>query len=218
MKISNLVHYLMIDIVRQKLLIGKLKQFAERNPEKIMVRLMAQIDPDQLTLSRISFFSGVMYILLLSQWCLWAVIVWLIGWLTDVVDGPLAVIFNKRSTAGKILDPLADRIYFLSAILTTLCYYHVSKIIYCLLLAFLILEALLPAFYFLANKIGRRKIKFQHNGYGKLKTILMSLVLPLIWLNTGWQKTIFCFCIAVIIFSLTNIKIHLQRYYQSSVK
>lgn len=48
----------------------------------------------------------------------WAVAVFALAAISDAVDGFVARHFNQRSRLGQILDPLADKILLLSAIIT----------------------------------------------------------------------------------------------------
>lgn len=74
--------------------------------------------PNVLTLSR--FFVVPVFVILMidptPQSSLWATVLFLCAAVTDWLDGYLARIFEAESILGKLLDPLADKILVMGAL------------------------------------------------------------------------------------------------------
>ncbi len=73
--------------------------------------------PNWITIGRIICVPFVVYFLLVSQPRL-ALIVFVAAALSDAIDGFLARYFKARSVIGAYLDPIADKILFLSTFVT----------------------------------------------------------------------------------------------------
>jgi len=66
-----------------------------------------------LSLSRIALLLPLMIVLFATQWQhrrVYAIIIVVIGMVTDSLDGYFARKFNEVSELGKVIDPLADKI------------------------------------------------------------------------------------------------------------
>ncbi|APB33902.1 CDP-diacylglycerol--glycerol-3-phosphate 3-phosphatidyltransferase [Gloeomargarita lithophora Alchichica-D10] len=70
-----------------------------------------------LTLSRLLVIPGI-FVALARQERLWAVGLFVLGALTDWLDGYVARRFNQVSDLGKWLDPLVDKLLILAPLLT----------------------------------------------------------------------------------------------------
>ena len=68
------------------------------------------------TLARIVMIPLFM-VLMLSGYPVWALAVFILASLTDLVDGYIARHYNQKSDLGIFLDPLADKLLVLSAML-----------------------------------------------------------------------------------------------------
>lgn len=86
--------------------------------------------PNAISFLRIILIPVFLYLIFLTEVekRVWALIVFIIASLTDILDGWSARKFGQETSFGKFLDPLADKILVISA-----------------LIAFLILDPLIPA-------------------------------------------------------------------------
>ncbi|HJZ23027.1 MAG TPA: CDP-alcohol phosphatidyltransferase family protein [Candidatus Babeliales bacterium] len=73
-----------------------------------------------ITLSRIFLIPFIVAAMILGHWG-WALILFLIAALTDLLDGFLARLLSQQSFLGACLDPLADKALVLSCFITLAC-------------------------------------------------------------------------------------------------
>ena len=73
--------------------------------------------PNCLSLLRMALIP-VYWILYFNGYAYWAVVTFVVASLTDLVDGYIARRFNLITKYGKVLDPLADKLMQLSALLS----------------------------------------------------------------------------------------------------
>lgn len=78
--------------------------------------------PMYLTFFRIALVLPIVLLILYKIYWVSAIL-WLIAGLTDALDGYLSRKWDAQTTAGALLDPVADKILTLS-ILILLCYLH----------------------------------------------------------------------------------------------
>lgn len=102
---------------------------------------------------------------------LFAVLTYLLAFLSDVLDGFIARSTNTITNIGKILDPLADKLLRISVILAFYINGVLPLYVFLILLIFDILSIAL-AFIMLQNKYFVKA-----NIFGKITTIFMSLSL-----------------------------------------
>lgn len=75
--------------------------------------------PNKLTLLRtalVPFFIAFLLIDTIPLNYVWALVVFIVASITDALDGYLARKYNQITTFGKFLDPLADKVLVVSAI------------------------------------------------------------------------------------------------------
>lgn len=206
---SRFLEVLMMDFIRKKLIIKKLQDWYQKHQHHQWFKLVRWFHPNLLTISRVVIFSPLVVFFLITQQKETAVIFWLIGWLTDALDGPLAIVTNRQTVSGKFLDPVCDRIYFFVVISTTLVIYYLPLIINLSLCLIMLLELVLPALYLVAKLEHKRATIYPHNAFGKLKTCLLALIVPLIWFSkpeNNWQFILGSLIGAALLASLINIK------------
>jgi cardiolipin synthase (CMP-forming) len=106
---------------------------------------------------------------------LYAMIIFLIAGLTDILDGTIARKFNLITKYGQTMDPLADKTMQLT-VLTTLAFagYIELWILYIILgkEAFMIISGMILYF-------SKTKIVIPSNAFGKITTVLIYLAIIL---------------------------------------
>ena len=133
-----------------------------------------------LTASRIFLAPVFAWLIYTSRWQL-ALLVFAIAIITDLVDGYVARRFKQETALGKLLDPVADKVFF-----------GVGTIV-------IILKSGLPPYYFLAMTrdvligIGglyalaksedRKKMEFSPSWWGKGTTAFQALTIIAIMLQ-----------------------------------
>ena len=145
--------------------------------------------PNLVTAIRLAGIPVFCYLLLGTDHHVAAVVVLAVGGGTDWVDGFLARRLGQESRLGRLLDPLADRLYILVAVIV------------------LTIAALLP-WQFTAALLAREAIMgltilvLRHNGYapfqvhyvGKTATFIVFMSFPVLVLaglvdaTTGWAQ------------------------------
>lgn len=73
--------------------------------------------PNTLSLARLMMAPVVTWGLLREEY-LFCIVLLLLAALTDILDGLWARSFHERTSLGTVLDPLADKVFFLSVFLT----------------------------------------------------------------------------------------------------
>jgi len=114
---------------------------------------------------------GVMYIP--WSWAGWtAAIIFILGSLTDWVDGYLARKLKVESTAGQLMDPIADKVLVLGAIVMLLAMGRVDAITVFLLLA---RDILIGG---IRSVAAAQQIIIAAKPFGKWKTGLQMVAIP----------------------------------------
>ncbi len=105
--------------------------------------------------------------------------------LTDAGDGYIARKFNQGSYFGKIFDPIADRIFFISTIVTLAIRFSVDLYLFVPLLTREMIA--MPGNIILLSK--HKPLMPPVKFIGKLTTTLQCITLPLVLL--GWKLAMF---------------------------
>lgn len=128
---------------------------------------MLKYVPNILTCLRIALTPCFVVLYLLGQ-PVAAVAVFLVGMVTDVLDGFIARRFHCITTAGKALDPLADKITLIAVLM---CLFHSERIPLWLLLILVARELLM----ILGGVIlWQNRLIFSADRFGKITTALFS--------------------------------------------
>jgi len=78
-------------------------------------RLPRWVTPNSLTVLRILLAAPIVWLLTIdNRWA--ALAVFLFAFVLDFIDGPLARVRNQITVFGKLFDPLADKIVFLTVL------------------------------------------------------------------------------------------------------
>jgi len=129
--------------------------------------------PNVLTLIRlfmVPFFLYFSFFLNSSTATLWAAIIFILASITDYFDGMLARKFNAVTNFGKIMDPLADKILVITALLALSLKAELLKDI--LVWIILTRELLVSIF---REIFARKKIFIAANIWGKIKTFMQMI-------------------------------------------
>jgi len=133
--------------------------------------------PNILSTIRLVLAFVIGYLLYTNQKLI-AILLIIIAWITDLLDGYLARKLNAISELGKILDPLADKILILLIVLSLLA----NNTITLVTSLFIILRDVI---ILLAGLVAARKYKFviPSNYIGKISAFLIGLSLFILLLN-----------------------------------
>jgi len=142
--------------------------------------------PNVLSFLRLVGVALFLWLLLVQQNDVWAVVVLVVGGATDWLDGYLARKWNQRSRLGQVLDPLADRLY----ILATLIGFVLRDIVPWWLVVVLVSRDVLM-FATMWPALRRRGfVSLPVHFLGKAATFLLLYAFPLVLLGSGeepWQ-------------------------------
>ncbi|MFH1536355.1 MAG: CDP-alcohol phosphatidyltransferase family protein [Patescibacteria group bacterium] len=147
------------------------------------------IKPNHISIFRIILIIPITY-LLIEQYFIWSLLLFLFAFVTDMVDGALARSRNQISKFGKIIDPIADKTTYL--IFFILIAYQ--KINYLIFIFTIILEVdivLIGLIFWLVMKfvkIGIKEEKIGANFIGKIKTPIqiVGIIILIFALKFGW--------------------------------
>ena len=125
--------------------------------------------PNKLTLARIAlvpFFVAFMLIDAIPLNYLWALVIFAIASLTDLLDGKIARKYNLITDFGKFLDPLADKVLVVSALI---CMVQLGWT-YAWLVAVIVAREFMVSGIRLVAAGSEKKIVIAASIWGKLKT------------------------------------------------
>lgn len=111
----------------------------------------------------------------------WALVVYVLASLTDLIDGQIARKFNVVTELGKVLDPLADKLMLISVIISFFIHGDVPWYIPAVVLtkeAFMIITGLI-----LYNR--KDRVVIPANYFGKMATVLFTLAIVLLFFYPG---------------------------------
>ena len=142
--------------------------------------------PNVLSFIRLAGVPLFLWLLLVREADIWAVVVLAVGGATDWLDGYLARSWHQRSRLGQVLDPLADRLY----ILATLVGFAIREIVPWWLVALLAARDVLM-FTTIWPALRRRGfVSLPVHFLGKAATFALLYAFPLVLLGSGddaWQ-------------------------------
>ncbi len=177
--------------------------------------------PNFLTLVRFAIIPVFGYYLCTRQFVI-AVILFLAGGLTDVLDGYIARKYNLVTSWGKIADPMADKLMQLTALF--ILTYVLGLVPVGLLIIIIVKEALMALGTLLLYKKNDHVVSA--SWYGKLTTVIFYLAIVLMLFNepfgrwsilgASFNRVFFVFAVMMSLFALfmyarTYIKIRQQN-------
>lgn len=139
---------------------------------------------------------------------LFAVLVFLLAFCLDVLDGMIARKTNTVTDLGKVLDPLADKILRLSV----LCAFMINNVMplymFLILLFIDLISIVLGAILYV------KKIVVKSNIFGKITTVIMSLSLFLCFFHNVIKPYDLVAVIVSIVLVLLTLIQYLVKYYK----
>ncbi len=132
--------------------------------------------PNYLTLIRIAAIPFFL-VLLFSRLYNYALLVFLIGGITDALDGPVARFTNQRTRLGAYLDPLADKLLISSSLVVLTLIDVVPAWLTILVLSRDVIVTLgYGAIYFVVEE----RMEIQPSTLGKINTFLLLLTITIV--------------------------------------
>ncbi len=134
--------------------------------------------PNKLTVFRVILVIPFVA-LLLYGYDLWAVAVFIIASLTDLLDGKIARKYNLITDFGKFMDPLADKLLVCAAMI---CLVEMGRLPAWMVIVIISREFIISGFRLVASDNG---VVIAASYWGKFKTTFQMLMVIVLMLNLG---------------------------------
>lgn len=133
--------------------------------------------PNVVSIFRI-YLTVPIVLFLWMEWYVFCLVLVIIGYISDAVDGILARSLNQVSEWGKVLDPLGDKILS-TALVVSFAYMGMVSVMFCVLV---VLRDLLISI--VSSKIARNYSLIKQSAFvGKLVTFMLGIFYSVIILN-----------------------------------
>ncbi|MBP06015.1 MAG: CDP-diacylglycerol--glycerol-3-phosphate 3-phosphatidyltransferase [Chloroflexi bacterium] len=161
--------------------------------------------PTLITISRLFFAVGVSFLIFFSSTTIVIIctVLFILGSLSDALDGAFARKQSKESKFGAFLDPIADKI-FVFIVLISLVYNRDSLLLFIITISIISREIIVMSLREWMAIIGRDKM-LEVSSLGKLKTIIqmagisLFITSPIIKINYFYEFTMTILIIGTII-------------------
>ncbi len=164
--------------------------------------------PNILSVFRILLVPVFIYLFQVTKQHGWAVAVFLLAGLTDVVDGVLARRYNWISDIGKILDPFADKCMQIAALL---CLGQSGFVPWWIVTVLVLKEFALLVGAFCALK--KEKVYVQSGWYGKAGTVAFYIIATLLVLVESMSQVLRTVLgVLLILFMLFALAMYVVNY------
>ena len=134
--------------------------------------------PNKLTIFRVILVIPFVA-LMLNGYDLWAVAVFIIASLTDLLDGKIARKYNLITDFGKFMDPLADKLLACAAMI---CLVEMGRLPAWMVIVIISREFIISGFRLVASDNG---VVIAASYWGKFKTTFQMLMIIVLILNLG---------------------------------
>ena len=134
--------------------------------------------PNKLTMGRI-FAIPVFIVVFLMGYRYVATVIFILAAITDMLDGKIARKYNLVTNFGKLMDPLADKLLVMSALI---CLAQIGDVPGWMVIIILGREFIITGMRQVAAAQG---IVIAAGTTGKIKTITQMIAIPLLLLKTG---------------------------------
>lgn len=135
---------------------------------------------NKLTLLRVIMIPAFLLVLFLAPEAMGryiAVVIFIVASLTDMLDGKIARKYNMVSNFGKFMDPLADKLLVMSALVSMVALKDLAAWVVIVILA---REFAITGFRTLAMEAN---IVMAASWWGKVKTTTQMIMIPVLLLN-----------------------------------
>ena len=138
--------------------------------------------PNILTIARIILvpFVILFYYLQIPYWNIYAGIIFIVASLTDMLDGMIARKYDLVSNFGKLMDPMADKVLFMAALIICLDWGQLGSLGVLVVIILLAREFLISGFRLIAASEG---VVIAAGKTGKMKTVFQLVGISLILLG-----------------------------------
>ena len=141
--------------------------------------------PNKLTMGRI-FAIPVFIVVFLMEYRYVATVIFILAAITDMLDGKIARKYNLVTNFGKLMDPLADKLLVMSALI---CLAQIGDVPGWMVIIILGREFIITGMRQVAAAQG---IVIAAGTTGKIKTITQMIAIPLLLLN-NWPFSLLSF-------------------------
>ena len=141
--------------------------------------------PNKLTMGRI-FAIPVFIVVFLMEYRYVATVIFILAAITDMLDGKIARKYNLVTNFGKLMDPLADKLLVMSALI---CLAQIGDVPGWMVSIILGREFIITGMRQVAAAQG---IVIAAGTTGKIKTITQMIAIPLLLLN-NWPFSLLSF-------------------------
>ena len=141
--------------------------------------------PNKLTMGRI-FAIPVFIVVFLMGYRYIAMVIFILAAITDMLDGKIARKYNLVTNFGKLMDPLADKLLVMSALI---CLAQIGDVPGWMVIIILGREFIITGMRQVAAAQG---IAIAAGTTGKIKTITQMIAIPLLLLN-NWTFSLLSF-------------------------
>lgn len=145
--------------------------------------------PNKLTVLRVimvPFFVAAMLLDIPGRW-IWALVLFAAASLTDMLDGKIARKYNLVTNFGKFMDPLADKVLVMAALICFIPCFDLSAVVVIVIMA---REFLVTSLRLVASSEG---VVIAADGWGKVKTAstMVWVCVTLLLAGLGVGGTVF---------------------------
>ena len=166
--------------------------------------------PNILTAIRFLLIPIFGYFLNIEQYYI-AVLLFLIGGITDVLDGYIARKFNLITSFGKLADPLADKLMQITALVLLTTKEMIPPVILIIVVA---KEAFMAAGSILLYR--QDKVVVSASWYGKLATVVFYFAIVMIIFKGPFNQIFIVLAVLATLFAFTMYSLTYKKIKMSS--
>lgn len=126
----------------------------------------------------------IIFVLMPPLWCKWTALgIFVLASATDKLDGTIARKYNQITTLGKFLDPLADKLLVIAALV---CFIELGLAGSVAVFIIIARELIITSFRIVAMGTG---VVMAADNLGKWKTVMQIAAVIIIMLDAYWWNT-----------------------------